>query len=87
LGGALAGGCSNVLDIYRARAELSEGDDIYAFGFSRGAFATRLVVALIASQGLVSSSSEAELDWKSREAYRAFRADFVLVFSNGPPRC
>jgi uncharacterized protein (DUF2235 family) len=79
LGGAFGWGLQrNVLDIYRyACRNYREGDDIYAFGFSRGAFTARLVVALIASQGLVSSSSEAELDWKSREAYRAFRADFV----------
>ena len=79
MGGAFGWGLQrNVLDIYRyACRNYREGDDIYAFGFSRGAFTARLVVALIASQGLVRSSSEAELDWKSREAYRAFRADFV----------
>ena len=79
LGGAFGWGLQrNVLDIYRyACRNFREGDDIYAFGFSRGAFTARLVVALIASQGIVRSSSEAELDWKSLEAYRAFRADFT----------
>jgi uncharacterized protein (DUF2235 family) len=79
LGGAFGWGLQrNVLDIYRyACRNYREGDDIYAFGFSRGAFTARLVVALIASQGLVRSSSEAELDRKSREAYRAFRASFI----------
>ena len=79
LGGAFGWGLQrNVLDIYRfACRNYREGDDIYAFGFSRGAFTIRLVVALIASQGLVRSDSEAELDWKSREAYRAFRAGFL----------
>jgi len=79
MGGAFGWGLQrNVLDIYRyACRNYREGDDIYAFGFSRGAFTARLVVALIASQGLVRSSSEAELDWKSLEAYRAFRADFT----------
>ncbi|HUQ89169.1 MAG TPA: DUF2235 domain-containing protein [Vicinamibacterales bacterium] len=79
LGGAFGWGLQrNVLDIYQyACRNYRDGDDIYAFGFSRGAFTARLVVALIASQGLVRSTSEAELDWKSREAYRAFRADFV----------
>jgi uncharacterized protein (DUF2235 family) len=79
LGGAFGWGLQrNVLDIYRyACRNYREGDDIYAFGFSRGAFTARLVVALIASQGLVRSSSEAELDRKSREAYRAFRAAFI----------
>ncbi len=79
LGGAFGWGLQrNVLDIYRyACRNYRDGDDIYAFGFSRGAFTARLVVALIASQGLVRSTSEAELDWKSLEAYRAFRADFI----------
>ena len=79
LGGAFGWGLQrNVLDIYRyACRNYRDGDDLYAFGFSRGAFTIRLVVALIASQGLVRSTSEAELDWKSLEAYRAFRADFT----------
>lgn len=79
LGGAFGWGLQrNVLDIYRyACRNYRDGDDIYAFGFSRGAFTARLVVALIASQGLVRSSTEAELDRKSREAYRAFRASFI----------
>src|SRR5687767_14609368 len=79
LGGAFGWGLQrNVLDIYRyACRNYREGDDIYAFGFSRGAFTVRLVVALIASEGLVRSTSEAELDRKSRAAYRAFRAAFL----------
>jgi len=79
LGGAFGWGLQrNVLDIYRyACRNYRDGDDIYAFGFSRGAFTVRLVVALIASEGLVRSSSEAELDRKSRAAYHAFRATFL----------
>jgi uncharacterized protein (DUF2235 family) len=81
----------NVLEIYRyacrnyAAAPGQEpgedpglsGDHIYGFGFSRGAFTMRLVIALIAQQGLVQSSSEEELERKSEEAYRAFRKDFL----------
>ena len=79
LGGAFGWGLQrNVLDIYRfACRNYRDGDDIYAFGFSRGAFTIRLVVALIASEGLVRSTTEAELDRKSREAYRNFRAAFL----------
>lgn len=79
LGGAFGWGLQrNVLDIYRyACRNYRDGDDIYAFGFSRGAFTVRLAVALIASEGLVRSASEAELDRKSRGAYRAFRAAFL----------
>src|SRR5687767_360465 len=79
LGGAFGSGLKrNVLDIYRyACRNYRDGDDIYAFGFSRGAFTIRLVVALIASQGLVRSDSEAELRRKSVRAYSAFRASML----------
>ena len=79
LGGAFGWGLKrNILDIYRyACRNYQEGDDIYAFGFSRGAFTARLVVALIASEGLVRSEHEADLARKSVCAYRAFRTAFL----------
>ena len=75
LGGAFGWGLKrNVLDIYRyACRNFQEGDAIYAFGFSRGAFTARLVVALIASEGLVRSENEADLQRKTAAAYRHFR--------------
>ena len=75
LGGVFGYGLKrNVLDIYKyACRNYEQGDAIYAFGFSRGAFTTRLVVALIAHQGLVQSNDEGELDRLSRHAYREFR--------------
>jgi uncharacterized protein (DUF2235 family) len=65
----------NILEIYRRacsnyrpapgqkRGEepLFGGDEIYAFGFSGGAFTIRLVIALVASQGLVAARDEGEL--------------------------
>lgn len=51
-----------------------ENDEIYGFGFSRGAFTIRVVVGLIADQGLVTYSTESELEDKARAAYRAYRA-------------
>jgi uncharacterized protein (DUF2235 family) len=51
------------------------GDDIFAFGFSRGAFTIRVVNGLICEQGLVSYQSEEELDRKVAAAYRAHRAE------------
>ncbi len=54
------------------------GDEIYGFGFSRGAFTMRLVMALIADQGLVRSDGrESELLRTSADAYRAFRSRFL----------
>jgi uncharacterized protein (DUF2235 family) len=48
----------------------NEGDSIYAFGFSRGAFTIRLLVALIATQGVLRCNSESELTVQARGAYR-----------------
>jgi uncharacterized protein (DUF2235 family) len=75
LGGVFGYGLKrNVLDIYKyACRNYKAGDDLYAFGFSRGAFTIRLAVALIASEGLVQSEDEGELDRQAQCAYRAFR--------------
>lgn len=79
LGGVFGLGLKqNVLEMYQyVCRNYRDGDDIYAFGFSRGAFTVRLVVSLIASQGLVAASNEGELNRKSRAAYRAFRRSFL----------
>ena len=55
LGGAIGFGLKrNVLRLYRFLCEQYEpGDRIYAFGFSRGAFTIRTLVALIANQGII----------------------------------
>lgn len=78
LGGAFGWGLKrNVLDLYKflCRNYSSDKDEIFAFGFSRGAFTIRVVVGLVANQGLVSFSSEEELDRKIKAAYRAYRAE------------
>lgn len=49
------------------------GDNVYAFGFSRGAFTIRVLVGLIASEGLVAFKSQEELDRNALAAYRSFR--------------
>jgi len=55
VGGAVGFGLKrNVLRLYRFLSEQYEpGDRIYAFGFSRGAFTIRALVALIADQGII----------------------------------
>ncbi|MFY9835380.1 MAG: DUF2235 domain-containing protein, partial [Xanthobacteraceae bacterium] len=75
LGGAFGWGLKrNVLDLYKFLCRnYSEDDEIFAFGFSRGAFTIRVLVGLVINQGLVTYDSEAELDRKIRAAYRAFR--------------
>lgn len=49
------------------------GDRIFAFGFSRGAFTIRVLVGLIASEGLVTFKSQEELGRNALAAYRAYR--------------
>lgn len=49
------------------------GDQIYGFGFSRGAFTIRVLTGLILSQGLVTGTTDAELHANARLAYRAYR--------------
>ena len=52
-----------------------QSDDIFGFGFSRGAFTMRVVNGLICEQGLVSYRTEEELARKAAVAYRAHRAE------------
>jgi uncharacterized protein (DUF2235 family) len=64
----------NVLDLYKFLCRnYNEGDRIWAFGFSRGAFTIRVLVGLIYREGLVSFASEAELDRNALAAYRSYR--------------
>src|SRR5262247_3150140 len=75
LGGAFGYGLKrNVIDLYMfaCRNYRSEDDEIFGFGFSRGAFTMRIVVGLILEQGLVKADSEKELRAKATAAYRAF---------------
>jgi uncharacterized protein (DUF2235 family) len=78
LGGVFGFGLArNVIDIYKfvCRNYKDDSDDIYCFGFSRGAFTIRVVVGLIINQGLVSADNESELDRKAIAAYRQYRAE------------
>src|SRR5215204_6148032 len=78
LGGAFGWGLKrNGLDIYRfACRNYKPGDEIYGFGFSRGAFTMRVAIGMIAFKGLVQSDNEAQLLKRSEEAYREFRRVF-----------
>jgi uncharacterized protein (DUF2235 family) len=50
-------------------------DDIFGFGFSRGAFTIRVVTGLLLNQGLVRAETEPELQALAAEAYRAYRRE------------
>jgi uncharacterized protein (DUF2235 family) len=65
LGGAFGYGLKrNVIDIYKfvCRNYQTDADEIFGFGFSRGAFTIRVVMGLILDQGLVQADNEIDLD-------------------------
>jgi uncharacterized protein (DUF2235 family) len=78
LGGAFGFGLKrNVIDIYKfaCRNYREDGDKIFCFGFSRGAFTIRVVAGLIGNQGLVVAQNEKDLHQKARAAYREYRRE------------
>ncbi|MDE1934468.1 DUF2235 domain-containing protein [Bradyrhizobium sp.] len=77
LGGAFGVGLRrNVISLYKfaCRNFREANDEIYGFGFSRGAFTIRVVIGLILDQGLIPAGaiSETELDRQAHKAYRAY---------------
>ena len=73
----------NVIDIYSfCSRNYAEGDKIYGFGFSRGAFTIRVVAGFIARVGLVRyDGNEAHLARDAEIAYREYRK--VRNFKSG----
>lgn len=80
LGGAFGIGVwKNVRDIYTfACRNYVAGDQIYAFGFSRGAFTIRLLTGLVGKCGILKADSEADLVHGVQMAYEAYRRDFLI---------
>jgi hypothetical protein len=77
LGGAFGIGLRrNVIDIYKfvCRNWQSDADEIFGFGFSRGAFTIRVVTGLILDQGLVQADSEIELHRLASAAYKDYHS-------------
>jgi uncharacterized protein (DUF2235 family) len=78
LGGAFGLGLRrNVIALYKfaCRNYRDDDDELFGFGFSRGAFTIRIVMGLIDSQGLVKADNEVELHSLASAAYRAYRRD------------
>jgi uncharacterized protein (DUF2235 family) len=77
LGGAFGWGLKrNVIRLYEFLCRNYEDDaQIFAVGFSRGAFTARVLAGLIANQGLVTFETEAELHRKSKLAFQAYRKE------------
>jgi uncharacterized protein (DUF2235 family) len=82
LGGALGIGVwKNVKDLYTfVCRNYQPGDQVYGFGFSRGAFTIRLLMGLIGKCGIVKTKphSEGRLREAVTMAYEAYRRDFLL---------
>ncbi len=80
LGGALGIGVwQNVKDLYTFVCRNYDiGDQIYGFGFSRGAFTIRLLMGLIGRCGHLKDDSEADLADCVQMAYEAYRRDFLI---------
>lgn len=79
LGGAAGYGLSkNVRQLYKELARVyDEGDRIYVFGFSRGAFTVRSLVGMIVTCGLLNmrhARTASELEQLVERAYAAYRA-------------
>lgn len=65
----------NVLNLYKFWClNYEDGDRLWAFGFSRGAYTVRLLVDLVNHEGLVKCATEEELDRAAIAAYRAYRS-------------
>ena len=82
LGGIFGFGLKrNVIALYSFLCRnYHDGDRIFGFGFSRGAFTIRIVAGLVAREGLVPYGSEAQLARDARAAYRHFRQKFNTNF-------
>jgi uncharacterized protein (DUF2235 family) len=80
LGGIFGYGLkNNVIECYKfVSRNYQAGDQIYGFGFSRGAYTIRVAMKVILTQGLVKyDNNEADLHRYSVAAYRAFRSENV----------
>jgi uncharacterized protein (DUF2235 family) len=84
LGGAFGLGLKrNVKELYTFLCQnWQEGDDIYVFGFSRGAFTIRVLIGMIATQGVIPGRSldPAKLKQAVDAAYKRDRQDYETVW-------
>jgi len=72
IGGAFGWGLKrSVINLYKfVCRDYEEGDRIYVFGLGRGTFTTRLLVYLIATDGLATFHSDEELIRNTAAAYK-----------------
>lgn len=64
----------NVIDLYMFLCRnYRQGDRIYCFGFSRGAFTVRILTGLVNSQGLLPNGPEETLRVQATKAFNRYR--------------
>lgn len=82
LGGIFGFGLArNVRELYMYLSRnYQENDRIYAFGFSRGAYTIRLLVALVAMMGVIEYTDEAQLRRQTLDLWREYRRGFHTNF-------
>ncbi len=88
VGGAFGYGLKrNVRDLYKSLCRAYRpGDEIYIFGFSRGAYTVRVLAGLILSCGILrhdALTTDKKLDDLSKLAYKKFRSHFRLGTTKG----
>lgn len=83
LGGVFGVGLKrSVIDMYCFVCRNYEpGDQIYLFGFSRGAFTVRILASFLLNVGILRCATEEELGRYAPDAYRRYRRRFKLPFS------
>ena len=81
VGGAVGWGLKrNVLDLYTYLCRnYEQGDGLYCFGFSRGAFTIRVLAGFLNHQGLVQADTEKELKRLAVDAFRKYREKYKLA--------
>lgn len=82
LGGVFGFGLArNIRNIYKFLCRnYQPGDRIYAFGFSRGAYTIRLLIAMVCMFGVVEYATESQLDLAARDVWRQSRRGFHTNF-------
>ena len=78
VGGAIGWGLKrNIIDLYTYLCRnYEQGDQIYCFGFSRGAFTIRVLTGFLNNQGLVQADSASELKRLAVAAFHKYRETY-----------
>ncbi|MGY2052167.1 DUF2235 domain-containing protein [Methylobacterium sp. JK268] len=75
---------NNIIDMYCfVCRNYREGDHLYFFGFSRGAFTARVLASLILTRGIVQCETDELLRAHAADAYRAYRRRYKLPLLGG----